>query len=58
VSKWSANGKLVKNIAEISGITAHTVRHYLEFARFRLTALNNSSAIARALALHLIPPPD
>ena len=58
VLKWTANGKTVLDVAEILGITPHTVSHYIECARFRLTALNKSHAVARALALSLIPPPD
>ncbi len=58
VLRWAANGKSVADTATILTISAHTVKNYLEMARVRLQALNTSHAVARAIALDLIPPPE
>jgi DNA-binding CsgD family transcriptional regulator len=58
VLRWAANGKAVQDTAAILDLSSHTVQTYLEMARTKLQALNTSHAVARALALALIPPPD
>jgi DNA-binding CsgD family transcriptional regulator len=58
VLRWAANGKSVHDAATILGLSSHTVQTYLEMARTKLQALNTSHAVARAIALALIPPPD
>jgi DNA-binding CsgD family transcriptional regulator len=58
VLKWAANGKSVQDTAVILGLSPHTVQTYLEMARYRLQALNTTHAVARALQLQLIFPPD
>lgn len=55
---WAAAGKTVTDTSVILGISAHTVRTYLEMARARLNALNTTHAVARSLALGLIRSPD
>ena len=54
VLKWVANGKTALDVAAILNLSEHTVRHYIENARFRLGALNQTHAVARALARNLI----
>ena len=50
VLKWVANGKTANDVATILNISEHTVRYYLENARYRLGALNQTHAVARAIA--------
>lgn len=57
VLQWCANGKSNPDVAAILGISEHTVRHYVENARYRLNALNIAHAVARAIQSGLIPPP-
>lgn len=49
-----AQGKSDKEIAEILGISAHTVRFHLECARTRLNASNATHAVAKAIGSGLI----
>jgi DNA-binding CsgD family transcriptional regulator len=58
VLRWAANGKAVQDTATILRLSSHTVQTYLEMARTKLQALNTSHAVARAISLALIPPPD
>jgi len=56
--RWAANGKSTRDIADIMGLSHHTVMTYLETARFRLNALNTTHAAGRAFRIGLIDPPD
>lgn len=58
VLQWSAAGKTTADIATILGIAERTVRVYLDVARHKLNATNRTHAVARALSLGLIHPPD
>lgn len=58
VLRWAANGKSTKDTAEIMQLSHHTVQTYLETARSRLQALNTVHAVARAIQLRLIDPPE
>lgn len=58
VLRWAANGKSIKDAAEIMQLSPHTVQTYLEGAKSRLQALNTVHAVARALQLQLIDPPE
>lgn len=51
---WTAHGKHYLEIAEILGISGHTVRGYLKSARFKLECVTLPQAVARALKLGLI----
>jgi DNA-binding CsgD family transcriptional regulator len=52
--RWKALGKKDDEIAQILGISAHTVRFHLESARARLDTANTTHTVAKALALGLI----
>lgn len=52
--RWKALGKKDDEIAQILGISPHTVRFHLESARARLGTANTMHTVARALALGLI----
>lgn len=52
--KWSASGKTVAEIGIILGLSDKTVRYYLDQARFKLDATNNTHAVAKALNTNLI----
>lgn len=58
VLQWSAAGKTSAEIATILGIAERTVRVYLDTSRHKLSASNRTHAVARALGLGLIHPPD
>jgi len=51
---WTARGKDYLDIAEILGISGHTVRGYLKSARFKLECVTLPQAVAKALKLGLI----
>jgi DNA-binding CsgD family transcriptional regulator len=55
--EWAANGKTFEDIGDIIGISAHTVRMYLDTARHKLNCLNITHAVARAIKMEIIPPP-
>ncbi len=52
--RWKALGKKDDEIAQILGISPHTVRFHLESARARLNGANTMHAVAKALACGLI----
>ena len=58
VLQWAAAGKTTDEVAQILGIAERTVRVYLDTARHKLGASNRTHAVARALSLGLIHPPD
>ncbi len=58
VLQWAGAGKTTDEIAQILGISERTVRVYLDTSRYKLTATNRTHAVARALGLGLIHPPD
>ena len=55
--EWASNGKTFDDIAEILGISSHTVRMYLDAARQKLKCLNITHAVARAIKMELIRAP-
>ena len=55
--EWASNGKTFDDIAEILGISSHTVRRYLDAARQKLRCLNITHAVARAIKMELIRAP-
>jgi len=52
--RWKALGKKDDEIAQILGISSHTVRFHLESARARLDTANTTNTVAKALSLGLI----
>jgi DNA-binding CsgD family transcriptional regulator len=52
--RWKALGKKDDEIAQILGISPHTVRFHLESARARLNTANTTHTVAKALSLGLI----
>jgi len=58
VLQWAAAGKTTDEIATILGIAERTVRVYLDTSRHKLGASNRTHAVARALGIGLIHPPD
>jgi len=53
--RWSAQGKTLKDIGTILGLSERTVRFHLENARRKLDALNTRHAAAIAMRNGLIP---
>jgi LuxR family transcriptional regulator, quorum-sensing system regulator CinR len=53
---WTAQGKETKDIAEILGISEHTVTGYLKAARYKLDCSNIAGTVAKAIRLRLINP--
>lgn len=53
---WSALGKTNEQIAEILGLSEHTIQRYLMTARTKLGAASTTSATAIAIQLRLINP--
>lgn len=51
---WTARGKDYLDIAQILGISGHTVRGYLKSARFKLECATLPQAVAKAIALRII----
>jgi DNA-binding CsgD family transcriptional regulator len=51
---WTARGKDYLAIAEILGISGHTVRGYLKSARFKLECATLPQAVAKAVSLKII----
>jgi len=47
--RWAAFGKTAGEIAEIEGISVHTVRQYFKAGTAKLNARNQTQAVARAL---------
>jgi DNA-binding CsgD family transcriptional regulator len=58
VLQLAGAGKTTDEIAHILGISERTVRVYLDTSRHKLNAANRTHAVARALGLGLIHPPD
>lgn len=58
VLQLAATGRTNDEIADKLAIAERTVRVYLETARYKLAAANRTHAVARALSLGLIHPPD
>jgi len=58
VLQLAGAGKTTDEIAQILAISERTVRVYLDTSRHKLTATNRTHAVARALSLGLIHPPD
>lgn len=55
---WCAHGKSIDDIATIMGISPETVRIYLKRANRKLNALNRPHAVAKAMLLGIIKPPQ
>lgn len=51
---WAAEGKRANEIADILGLSVHTVRQYLDSAVLKLKARNRAEMLLRASALGLI----
>lgn len=51
---WTAAGKTSAEIAEILGLSEHTVNHYLNRATKKLDTVNRTQAVAKALRIGLI----
>jgi len=51
---WTAAGKTSAEIAEILGLSEHTVNHYLNRAARKLDSVNRTQAVATAFRLGLI----
>lgn len=51
---WTAAGKTSVEIAEIVGLSEHTVNHYLNRATKKLDTVNRTQAVAKALRTGLI----
>lgn len=51
---WTAAGKTSSEIAEILGLSEHTVNHYLNRAARKLDTVNRTQAVAKALRSGLI----
>jgi DNA-binding CsgD family transcriptional regulator len=51
---WTAAGKTSADIAEILGLSEHTVNHYLNKATKKLDTVNRTQAVAKALRVGLI----
>ncbi|HEV7433705.1 MAG TPA: LuxR C-terminal-related transcriptional regulator [Pseudorhizobium sp.] len=51
---WTAAGKTSAEIAEILGLSEHTVNHYLNRAAKKVDAVNRAQAVAKALRAGLI----
>ncbi|KEQ09267.1 MAG: LuxR family transcriptional regulator [Alphaproteobacteria bacterium] len=51
---WTAAGKTSAEIAEILGLSEHTVNHYLNRAAKKLDTVNRTQAVAKALRTGLI----
>jgi LuxR family transcriptional regulator, quorum-sensing system regulator BjaR1 len=51
---WTAAGKTSAEIADILGLSEHTVNHYLNRAAKKLDTVNRTQAVARALRIGLI----
>ena len=51
---WTSAGKTSAEIAEILGLSEHTVNHYLNRAARKLDSVNRTQAVAKALRLGLI----
>jgi LuxR family quorum sensing-dependent transcriptional regulator len=51
---WTAAGKTSAEIAEILGLSEHTVNHYLNRAAKKLDSVNRAQAVATAFRLGLI----
>ncbi|BCH53412.1 LuxR family transcriptional regulator [Agrobacterium vitis] len=51
---WTAAGKTSVEIAEIMGLSEHTINHYLNRATRKLDTVNRTQAVAKALRLSLI----
>lgn len=52
--KWSAEGKTYEDIGMLLGISARTVRFFLENARHKLGSVNTTHAVAAAMLRGLI----
>lgn len=55
---WSAEGRTVDDIAVILGLSPETVRIYLKRAMRKLSSLNRTHAVAKAISLGLIDAPQ
>jgi DNA-binding CsgD family transcriptional regulator len=51
---WTAAGKTSAEIADILGLSEHTVNHYLNRATKKLDTVNRTQAVAKALRIGLI----
>ncbi len=51
---WTSAGKTSAEIAEILGLSEHTVNHYLNRAARKLDSVNRTQAVAKALRLGVI----
>jgi DNA-binding CsgD family transcriptional regulator len=51
---WTAAGKTSVEIADILGLSEHTVNHYLNRATRKLDTVNRTQAVAKALRIGLI----
>jgi DNA-binding CsgD family transcriptional regulator len=51
---WTAAGKTSAEIAEILGLSEHTVNHYLNRAAKKLDSVNRTQAVVKALRLGVI----
>ena len=52
--KWSAEGKTYEDIGVLLGISARTVRFFLENAKRKLGSVNTTHAVAAAMQRGLI----
>ncbi|WP_374828316.1 helix-turn-helix transcriptional regulator [Mycoplana dimorpha] len=52
--RWTAAGKTSVEIAEILGLSEHTVNHYLNQVTRKLTAVNRTQAVVKAIRRGLI----
>ncbi len=58
VLTWVSRGKTMQDVADILGISVHTIHTYIDTARSKLCALNTTHAVAKAIQYNLISPPD
>ncbi len=52
--RWAADGKTSSEIAIITGLSEHTVNHYLIFVCNKLNAVNRAHAVAKAIRAGII----
>ena len=55
---WACRGKTYADITSIVGLSAHSVKTYLDHCRFKLNAVNITQAAAIAVATGIFTPAD
>jgi len=58
VLEWLSAGKTQEDVAEILQLSVHTIHTYIQSSKYKLSAINTSHMVAKAIRMKLVKPRD